>query len=202
MASTARIDFCSREAAKYAVERWHYSHALPGGKLTTFGVWEGGEYVGAIIYGRGANHHIGSEFNLPQTEVCELVRVALRAHTTEVSRLIRITLRLLKKHAPGIRLVISYADPEKGHHGGVYQGAGWVYIGTSSPQPTALYRGEPMHKRSASARFGSIEGLSMGEPQVKHKYAVQLDALKDPISRPLAARLLEMMKPYPKRATA
>ena len=37
---------------------WHYSQAMPAGKLVTFGVWEHGRFVGAVLYGRGANHNL------------------------------------------------------------------------------------------------------------------------------------------------
>ena len=48
-----RVDWCSYEAAKYAVEHWHYSRSMPVGKLLTVGVWENGEFVGAVIYAWG-----------------------------------------------------------------------------------------------------------------------------------------------------
>ena len=38
-----RLDFCTHEAAKHAVLRWHYSRAMPSAKLVRIGVWEGGQ---------------------------------------------------------------------------------------------------------------------------------------------------------------
>ena len=72
---------CSYEAAKVAITRWHYSRAMPSSKLVRFGVWEDGRFVGAIIYGVGANRHLASPFGLQPTEACELVRVALAPGT-------------------------------------------------------------------------------------------------------------------------
>lgn len=43
-----RLDFCSHEAAKHAVLRWHYSRAMPAAKLVRIGVWEDGRFVGAM----------------------------------------------------------------------------------------------------------------------------------------------------------
>lgn len=37
---TLRLDFCSHEAAKHSVFRWHYSRCMPAGKLVRIGVWE------------------------------------------------------------------------------------------------------------------------------------------------------------------
>ena len=49
------LDWCSYEAAKYAVEHWHYSHSLPIGKLVKIGVWEDDQFIGAVVFGYGAN---------------------------------------------------------------------------------------------------------------------------------------------------
>jgi len=38
-------------------------------------------------------------------------------------------LRKLKKHAKGLKLVVSYADFNQGHHGGIYQATNWIYVG-------------------------------------------------------------------------
>jgi hypothetical protein len=35
-----KVDFCSYEAAKYAVEHWHYSKTMPAGKTVKIGAWE------------------------------------------------------------------------------------------------------------------------------------------------------------------
>ena len=50
------IDFCSHQAAKSAVERWHYSSALPAGKSVKVGVWENGKFVGVCMFGMGAGN--------------------------------------------------------------------------------------------------------------------------------------------------
>ena len=58
------LDFCSHDAAKHAVMRWHYSRAMPKSKLVRIGVWEDERFAGAIIYGLGANRHIARPFGL------------------------------------------------------------------------------------------------------------------------------------------
>lgn len=71
------VDWCSYEAAKYAVEHWHYSERMPAGKLVKLGIWENSCFVGVVVFGRGAIYNIGKPFGLGQTECVELVRVAL-----------------------------------------------------------------------------------------------------------------------------
>ena len=72
-----KLDFCSHEAARYSVLQWHYSKRMPIGRIVKFGVWEDGDFIGAILFARGASPHLGDKYGLQQTEVCELVRVAL-----------------------------------------------------------------------------------------------------------------------------
>ena len=89
-----KLDWCSREAAKYAVEHWHYSKSLPSCDLITVGVWEDEVFIGAVIYSRGANPNLNKPYGLKKTEVCELARVALNIHKTPVFTSITIHARI------------------------------------------------------------------------------------------------------------
>jgi len=202
---TLKLDWCSHAAAKFAVENWHYSEKMPAGKLVKVGVWENAKFIGAVIFGRGANNNLGSPFNIGQTAMCELVRIALNGHITPVSRIMSIAVKMLKQQSPGLRLIVSYADPTAGHHGGVYQAMGWAYIGTSRPQRELLVAGNFLHKRAASAKWGTaspdrikqLSGLdvSYGPIEWKHSYYLPLDTEMRERIKPLA-------KPYPKRVTS
>ena len=122
------LAWCSHAAAKYAVEHWHYSRTMPAGKNAMIGVWEEGQFLGAVLFGTGAgNATNGRRFGLAQRfEVAELVRVALREHRTPVSRIVAIALRMVRTQSPGLRLIVSFADPYHGHVGGIYQAMGWL----------------------------------------------------------------------------
>lgn len=127
MSSTApkpalRLDWCTHAAAKYAVETWHYSKRMPMPPLVRVGVWEGGKFIGCVLFGRGANASLGSPYGLNQTQCAELVRVAMTTHVVPVTRVVALAIKFLAKHSPGLRLVVSFADPSRGHHGGIYQG--------------------------------------------------------------------------------
>jgi hypothetical protein len=115
-----KLDWCSHEAAKYAVEKWHYSGRVPKSKLAKVGVWESGKFVGCVIFGVGATPEIAKPFGLVATQVVELVRVALSNHRAAVSRIIAIALKIVHKANPGLRVVVSFADSSQGHHGGIY----------------------------------------------------------------------------------
>jgi hypothetical protein len=145
---------CQREAAEYAVLQWHYSKCMPSGKLVHYGVWERGDFVGVVIFGRGATPNLLKPFKLGQEQGCELVRIALTTHTTPVTRIVSIALKMLAKSNPGLKVVVSFADDGQGHIGGIYQGGNWVYTGAAYK---IYYRinGKVVHPRTV-ARHGPL----------------------------------------------
>ena len=142
------LDWCSYEAAKYAVEHWHYSGTMPKSKLVHIGVWENGEFKGVVLFGVGANSDLGRPYGLAKTECCELVRVALREHDAMVSRIVAVAVAKLKRAQRGLRLIVSFADPEQGHLGIIYQAGNWVYTGRSTASDEYIIGGKRWHGRS------------------------------------------------------
>ena len=193
MKPVIKIDWATHEAAKYAVENWHYSESMPAGKLVKVGAWENGKFIGVVLFGRGANNNIGKPYRLEQTAACELVRIALTKHITPVSKIAAIAMRFLKANSPGLRLIISYADPLQGHHGGIYQAGNWIYCGTSRAQQEVMHNGKIMHKRTANSLFGTIKGMQKSPIMWKHKYLMPLD-------NEMRKQILPLAKAYPKRA--
>src|SRR5438132_11617738 len=98
-----KIAWCSRRAADCAVQKWHYSRSLSSARNAYLGVWEADKFVGAIVFGIGAgNATNGLRFGLKRNcAVAELTRVALGKHSTRVSRILSIALRMLQRHCPG-----------------------------------------------------------------------------------------------------
>jgi hypothetical protein len=202
-----KLDWCSYAAAKYAVEHWHYSASLPTPPLVKVGVWEAGHFIGCILFSRGANNNLCHGYGLSITQIAELTRVALTRHQTPTSRLVRIAVRLLVSAAPGLRLLVSYADPNHGHHGGLYQALGWIYDGMTSKDFEAIdASGRRWHSRQVSAtgikrQYGALRRVPKHSECVlrpllgKYRYLYPLDvAMRDQIA-PLA-------QPYPKRAAS
>lgn len=198
-----RLDWCSHEAAKFAVEHWHYSRSMPVGRLVKVGVWEGAAFIGCVVFAQGNNQYQGSHLGLTVQQVCELVRVALRDHVATVTRIISVAIRFLKKQSPGLRVVVSYADPAHAHHGGIYQAGNWTYVGTGgSSEAFFLPDGTRLHSRSVSptgikTQFGqrrvnaSLAAVRRIALQPKHKYLMPLDA-------EMRAKIAPLAKPYPK----
>ena len=195
MSVDLRVDWCDYKAAKFAVEHWHYSQTVPAGKIAKFGGWEDGRFVGAVLYSWGANNNIGKPYGLKQVEVCELVRVALTKHAAPVSQIVAATLRMLKAQSPGLRLIVSYADPREGHNGGIYQAMNWVYVGSSKSQKAGLdSKGNIVHKRTIHSLRGTLKGVELSAHLWKHKYLYPLD-------RAMRKQIAPLAKPYPKRET-
>jgi hypothetical protein len=200
-------DWCSYDAARFAVEHWHYSGMMPRGKNARLGVWEDGKYIGALVFGMGVGT-AGRACGLGPFEATELMRIALKAHKAPVSRIVAIGARLLKRAMPGLRLLVSYADPARGHHGGIYQAAGWIYVGVTEPTYYVVDRaGRRWHERCCSPsgfkrHFGKLtramrpqDGAGKVTLPGKHRYFLPLDAeVRDRAER--------LRKPYPRRSAS
>lgn len=198
-----RLDWIDTKSARRAVHRWHYSRRMPVFKINTIGLWENNEFIGTIIFGQGATPEIGKSFGMKRTEVCELLRVAISDHATETSKFIAISLRMVKKKNPNLRIVISFADSRQGHIGTIYQASNWFYLGESTTHEF-IVGGERIHPKTLHTRYGlggqSIPWLrSNVDPQAKritsppkYKYAFGLD-------KQARSKLATMANSYPKR---
>ena len=200
-----KLDWCSHEAARWAVEHWHYSKSMPTPPVVKIGVWEDERFIGVVLFSRGANNNLGNPYGLKQTEVCELSRIALHKHVTPVSRIIAIAVRMLRKKETGLRLIVSFADANENHHGGIYQAAGWLYSGMSNSTPKYITtNGQVLHNRQVSKtgfkpQYGEMRRVPLISscqvvPQLdKYRYLYPLDAA-------MRAQIAPLAKPYPKRA--
>ena len=198
-----KLDWCSHAAAKYAVEHWHYSKVLPLGKLIKIGIWEDRTFIGCILFARANTPNMGKRYGLVMTQICELARVALTHHQTPVTRICRIALCLLQKSNPGLKLVVSFADPDHGHHGGIYQAGNWIYCGMSHAELQFFDAGRWKHRREVVSQycFGNIRQMPDYKHMPnrllpgKHRYLYPLDAA-------MRAQILPLAQPYPKRAVS
>lgn len=212
-ASRLHLEPCRRAIAAEAVERWHYSRRLQAITVDQLAVFEDERWIGAVIFGPGPRN-LAQMFDLGSREACELIRVALDTHASAVSRIVAIAVRLLRAKRPELRVMVSYADTEQGHHGGIYQAGGWTYSGPASLTSTEyIINGRRMHGRSVGDVYGrrrrgetALRGNRLDwirrnvdptaycrKASVKHRYFLAFD-------EPTRRRVDAMAKPYPKRA--
>ena len=193
-----KIDWATHKAAKYACENWHYSGTVPASRSAYIGAWENGNFIGVIIFSLGASPSLGNPYGLKMTECCELTRVALRQHQSEVTKMIAVGIIMLKKANPKSRLIVSFADTFHGHHGGIYQGGNWIYSGdTDISKMYKLPNGQLVDPRRYNGHgHNKKQPIPMGAILInttpKHRYLMPLD-------KKMRKQILPLSKPYPKR---
>jgi len=191
-----RLDWCSYEAAKHAVMNWHYSERMPKFKQVYIGVWENDKFIGVVIFGLSVTPYLGSKYMLKNTECAELTRIALKKHRVPVSKIVAIALKLIRNQSPGLRLIISYADPYHGHNGSIYQAGNWIYVGTSSKVRQYFWRGAWRNDTSMFREFGLNPDLRKTSqyrdlpPKYKYLY---------PLNQDIRKQIEPLAQSYPKK---
>src|SRR3990167_3158471 len=124
-----KLYIASRLAVEHALKKFHYAKTIVNSQIAFSVFNDKDEFCGVICYGTGGGPHIGKVFDLVAGRWIELQRVALNGLHGSTSQAIGISLRLLKKYKPCVKLVVSYADIGQGHKGTVYQATNWYYLG-------------------------------------------------------------------------
>jgi hypothetical protein len=206
-----RLEKASYKAIKYACLNFHYAKAVP---VNTFGYSvfnDNNEWCGVILYGTGANNNLATQYKLNQGNVIELVRMALNSKQESTSKALSISLKLIKKDLPLVKLIVSYADKDQNHNGIIYQATNWYYTGTSmlnSTDSSWIINGKRYHGRIISdwvKSKGGLNGLSRKEFLIKYydinaKEYITKGKIKYiyPIDKSLIPLCKSLSKPYPK----
>jgi hypothetical protein len=125
---------------------------------------------------------------------------------------ISLSFKWMKQHAPNIKVLISYADPEQSHDGAIYQATNWIYQGCGDFQlaPTYSLRvnedDDWMHSRSVYSKYGSAapENLKkaigrdfwLKKEASKHRYIYFLGSKKE--NRHFKKMMKHPIMDYPK----
>lgn len=193
-----KVDWCSYEAAKYAVMKWHYSKTMPKSKMVKIGVWEYNRFIGCILFGVGAASLLVNPYGLQKTEGCELTRIALNEHKTEVTKMLSISLKKLKNQSPKLRLIVSFADPDQGHLGKIYQASNWIYSGVTED---CFYfkdrKGKIWHPKNVSENL-SLSGKRIRPSQCRKVYKKGKYRYLYPLDRKMREQIELLRQPYPK----
>ncbi len=192
MSVDLRVDWCDHKAAEYAVMHWHYSKRMPQGRNNYIGVWENQKFIGSIIYGFSISPFLGHAFSLSQFQVTELKRVALNKHESPVTKMISASIKLLSQKNPDLRLIVSFADSEQAHIGGIYQAGNWIYVGSSTVEQVFI-DGRWRNDTHANAEHRyKAKKTRTSLPKYKYLY---------PLDRAMRKQIAPLAKPYPKRET-
>ncbi|EEF1427350.1 hypothetical protein C9T98_22225 [Salmonella enterica subsp. enterica serovar Enteritidis] len=178
------------------VEKYHYSHNINGLKISQcYALNDGDVLVGAIIFGQ-LTTTAWRKYGKSESDVVELRRMVVsdscpvNTNTWFMAR----ALKHLKKHTE-FKVCVSYADPEHGHVGIVYQAANWTYAGRTAPDIVLeTPEGKRYHSRALRTKYkGELkpfakrlcalkEAGELKEVRVQGKY-VYLYALKGKLQK-------------------
>ena len=159
------------DVARRFVALWHYAGDVPTGKNTAFGWFIEGELYAVAVYGVGVFHNqhrfLARESELPVErgnvlELRRLCRVEPPRQGVQLSQFIAACHRILKKEH-GIRFVVSFSDPARGHNGGIYRASNFKHYGQTRPDShTVDDRGRLVQRTLIAQRARRLK-LSMAE---------------------------------------
>lgn len=224
----------SKSIAKVMIEKNHYSHKWTSCKHalgifhtenTPNAFFEGvnEKLIGCIIYGSPVGREAVSSIsdNIKTNEVLELTRLWIADNYGKniESYSISQSFRWLKANDANIKVLISYADPEYGHSGGIYRATNWKYQGRGklTSDHTVDYKdkgnysirltenGKWIHSRTVGVMYGS-RALANLKKEIGHTFWKKLEPTKHRYiyflcNKKEKKRLLKTMKmpilPYP-----
>lgn len=159
------------KTAREFVRRVHYSGKTDPRSQLHIGVFWNGRLEGAMQFGPSIDKRksVGLVTGTGWNEFFELHRLAFtdRLPRNSESRAISIAMRLLRKHAPHIKWVLSYADATQCGDGTIYRASGFDLIGIRRNQ--SMYRmpdGEVICKIVLEPGFSP----NAGQNSVKARY--------------------------------
>ena len=207
----SRVDVrpINSSVARDIVLKHHYSHTWPVAKLS-MGLYVDSKLNAVIVYGLSASARMPG--SLPSEKYWELQRLFSfdwAGKNTE-SFLISKSIKYIKNNHPEIECLVSFADPDQGHVGIVYQATNWLYCGISDPTGGYVYKfnGKWEHPRTTGERLKTRvhENIIKMYPDIeyrkairKHRYIYLLPKNKKH-KKQLMANLLNKYEilPYPK----
>jgi len=192
----------STKAIKYSIMNYHYSKSIPSVQLAYSVFNEDNDFCGVICYGIGANNSIAKPYGLSQGEVIELLRVALNGKQLNTSKAISLSLKLLKKDAPLVKLVVSYADKDQNHKGVIYQASNWYFEGEFDNQRYFIINGVKTHPKTIHSK-GIKQNLESIQKFLDKNATIQISKGKYKYIYPIDKNLIylceKISKPYPKK---
>ena len=211
----------AKQIGKEMIEKYHYTHNMNSSRYAlgvfiketdenSFFEGEIETLIGTILYAHPVSNRaidsICGDGVLKLNEVLELIRLFIHdGYGKNIeSYVIGQSFKWLKENDPNVKVLISYADPEASHTGGIYRATNWLYQGCGVSKLMPDYslqleeNGPWMHSRTVGSKFGNkrIESLAQAightfwrkEESAKHRYIYFL------CNRTEKKRLLKLLK--------
>lgn len=162
---------CSLREIRSFIEANHYMGSINGVKVTQcFSVKREGLLVGGLIFGQMATNawrHYGDS----EGATLELRRLFLvdAAGKNSESRVVAFCIRWIKRNLPEVKRIVSYADPSRGHSGGIYLATNFRYAGLSGKDTGFLdpETGRMHHSRALKVKYNQGRLKGQFKPFVK-----------------------------------
>lgn len=143
--------------ARSIVKRLHYSGKVVNKSSLNLGVFLDGRLEGAMQFGTCLDHRkmIGLVEGSKWENVMELNRMAFsdRLPKNSESRALGVAMRMMRKNAPQVKWVVSFADGTQCGDGTIYRASGFVLTGIKESFNLAkLPSGEVVHKIAIEVR--------------------------------------------------
>jgi hypothetical protein len=150
-AKDIRLKVITAQVSNAFVRKYHYSGKVVPNSNLHFGAYLDKHLHGVMAFGPSINKK--GTINLVRGtgwhEFIELNRMAFDRYLprNSESRCIAIALKLIRKHAPQVRWVISFADATQCGDGAIYRAAGFKLVGIAENSALRINpaTGKPMH---------------------------------------------------------
>ena len=149
-----------RADAVALIRRVHYSGKVVNNSQLHLGAFLHGRLEGAMQYGppMDKSKALGLVHGTPWDGVMELNRMAFTdaLPPNSESRAIAVSLRLIRRHAPQVKWVLSYSDGTQCGDGTIYRAAGFLLTGIKRADSLArMPDGSVVHRLSLATSAGT-----------------------------------------------
>jgi len=136
----------ARNDAKAIILKNHYTHRFPSGWTRCYAF---GDVL--AVFSIPANKNLEPFLFSQPVGMRELARLWAPDghHGCALTQALAAIVRQLRRDEPSVRALVSFADPNQNHHGGVYQAASWLYTGQSTESRSyCMPDGTPISRRA------------------------------------------------------
>ncbi len=185
-AKDIKVKVIPAKVANDFVKRHHYSGKIVNNSVLHFGAFLDGKLGGVMQYGnpidkRNVLNLVETDnkgFNAKWNEMLELNRMAFSPilPKNSESRCISVSIRLIRKNAPQIKWLLSFADGTQCGDGTIYRASGFKLTAINKNKTIVrLPNGEVMAKHGTSKK-DMTGAVALGGNQFRYIYLISKDA--------------------------
>ena len=165
------------------VKQHHYSGKVVPNSTLHFGCFLDGKLHGVMSYGNSMDKYKVSQAvkNTGWNEFIELNRMAFDDYLPKnsESRCISISIRLIKKNAPHIKWIVSFADGSQCGDGSIYRAAGFYLVSIKPNKQILEYKGQRIAKKTLDNKnYPKINGKYYSRYLLENGLAKPIDGFQ------------------------